>query len=178
MFPLLPLYINTDSPWHNDATYWFHLTRKKRKWKKRDTPAFTIIKKVLISAKSASCMLLQLGWGWHLGRDDLLYWRAGVNTHPLCLFLDRMLSLSFSLSLWDVASHYYSSKARQARSQESHWTRIGGLHFFQTVKMCNIVWFSFLTPGSESLEIFKGKKNVEVGLIKIVLEAWFFFFFF
>lgn len=96
MFPLLPLYINTDSPWHNDATYWFHLTRKKRKWKKRDTPAFTIIKKVLISAKSASCMLLQLGWGWHLGRDDLLYWRAGVNTHPLCLFLDRMLSLSLS----------------------------------------------------------------------------------
>lgn len=44
--------------------------------------------------------------------------------------------------------------------------------------MCNIVWFSFLTAGSESLEIFKGKKNVEVGLIKIVLEAWFFFFFF
>lgn len=43
--------------------------------------------------------------------------------------------------------------------------------------MCNIVWFSFLTAGSESLEIFKGKKNVEVGLIKIVLEVWFFFFF-
>lgn len=37
------------------------LLERKESEKKRDTPAFTIIKKVLISAKSASCMLLQLG---------------------------------------------------------------------------------------------------------------------
>lgn len=43
-----------------------------------DTQASTVYESSRLSVP-ASCMQLELGWGWHVGGDDLRDWWAGVN---------------------------------------------------------------------------------------------------